>query len=222
MGRIELGVVSNQLRMSSVFAVIVTVCSLTPAVAQQPVCPPPSPSQLYYATCGLRVMMPVRRFLTEFAVDHLFKPASLPFERSPLDLVAPLAGSQFEADGDLSEQLGSLAPLRFTRLDKSTGTVDAAFGEGTRSFSAALEVPEGQHRLSFELPERLAGGYWRTPEVLQVAFWEGKRIAFVLELADGQRREGGISCLSLSSESLRLVTSDPIAPDFLLNFRECR
>lgn len=191
------------------------------ACAQRQVCAPPATGENVVGVCQPFALFPVVRFLADFSVDHHFKPAPPPFERSLLQLLQPFAAKELLDNDALRVFLAALAPLRFVQLDRSTGTVFADFAETARSFEGSLERSDGPVSVSLELPASLQGGYWRGPDLLQLAFWEKHRLRFRLGAAAGRSVEAEVECVSLSPDGLLLRFAPATTPPLLLFLREC-
>ena len=205
---------------------LLTVCAavLRPgaAPAQRPVCPPPVPDQVYYTACGVGGQVPVSRFLAEFATDHLFKSKTFPFTRRAIDVLRVFdPGSVITDDHPVLPYLQRLKPIVFTRLDTAAGFVDWRVDESDRSFATHVEVAHQQYDVSWQLPARVAGGYWRTPGVLQVALWESQRPTLAVQSQDGLHLSVEVSCMVLSADGLRVVTTEPSTPEVLVLLGPC-
>jgi hypothetical protein len=189
--------------------------------AQQPVCPQASAEQLYLTTCRSDGRMAAALFLSNFTIDHFFKVSPPPFRRKPIELVAPLARAMLKSNEDLAPWLDSLPDLKFTKLDTSTGTFSMDIDEEQRWLETISKGWGQDHGLAVSLPKRLEGGYWRTPSVLQMAFWEGHRISFKIKPSRGEQIGGELECISISTDSIRFVVDGPGKPDFLIKFGNC-
>ena len=193
------------------------------ASAQRPICPEPVPQDPYFTACNIGGQLATARLLADFAVDHLLKSHNLPFWRRPIDLLRTYdAGWVVTDEHPLVQYLQLLSPLKFTRLDTSTGTVEWEVTDRDRHYETSVSFRGGNYDFSWNLPSRLLGGYWRTPGVLQVAFWETQRPVVGIRSPEGFQLNAEISCIALSTEGVRIVTSDPAIPDVLLQFGPCR
>jgi hypothetical protein len=209
----------------SALAIAISIVASSPplAYAQSPICAPPSPSETYLAVCkpGWVVVNNVTRLLSRLSVDHLFKPPPPPFSYSIGDLILPIVGGQLVADDDLRDFVEGLAPIDFTQLDKSTGTLSVNLEPAPRTFGAEFESDDQQSHLSLRLPIHLEGGYWRAPDVLQIAFWKDHRPGFTYAFGDGQLVEGDVACVSLSVENLKIDLEDEDQVGIIVFFGEC-
>jgi len=205
---------------------VVVACAgmLDPAVAkaQRPVCPDPAPADLYYTACLKGGHFITAGMLADFSIDHLFKASSSPFTRQPVEVLRAFdAAKVFEDDAPIIKYLERLAPVTFTRLDTATGTLQAKVPNEARVFAAAVDVAGDRYLLRWRLPPRLAGGYWRTPTVLQMAFWEGSRVALRVRSMRGLVFDTEIACVVVSADGIRSVTADPRVPNLLVVFDQC-
>lgn len=193
-----------------------------PAVrAQLPVCPQPSPSTSYHAVCAAGGRLLAARLLSDLSIDHLFKADSDPVRRRFGDLLrSAVSKDTLEANGALADALDRFEPITLTKLDTTTGTLQLLVDEEDRRFSGAVEGKASRATVSWELPARLAGGYWRTPATVQVAFWEGQRPRLAVETA-AARLSAEIECVAVSTDGVRIVTSGADTPDVLVQFDAC-
>jgi hypothetical protein len=191
------------------------------ADAQEPVCPPDSGDKMYRTTCRPDLRFGVVRFLSDFTVDHLFKPSPPRIRRTPAELLAPFVGDTVAANEDLRDHVGSIDDFRFTQLDTATGVFYADIDEDTRTFSSVLSSVEELSSFRIELPERLEGGYWRTPGALQLAFWKGKRVGFFARTAQEESLQGSIACVAISADRLRIELADESMPGIIVEMSEC-
>lgn len=190
------------------------------AAAQQPVCPPPSLDKPSYGLCAPAGRLVAARFLWELTIDHVLKPDV--FSRRADDLFRSLAPKTVQENNpQIVAYLAGLEPAMLSRLETSTGALDMAVPDGKRTFASTVEIDEQQYQLSWRLPARIAGGYWRTPAVLQIAFWDGSRMALTLTSPNGTEVSAEIACLALSTDALRVVATDASTPDILVAFVGC-
>ncbi len=192
-----------------------------PARAQQPICPPLAPGEAVLTSCRPLSSAPAIRLLADFTVDHLLKPAPPAFGRGALELAQPFVGKELRDNPDLTAFLNALPSVRFTQLDRGTGTLAADFSGARREFQSPMQGVSGEPTLAIRFPEHLEGGYWRAPDALQVAFWEGKRIDARLVAADGTTREVTLQCLALGPDGLLLRMGPDGSPPIFLAFRDC-
>jgi len=197
---------------------------LTPAaaIAQRPVCPQPSPADVYYTVCLEGGQLMTAKMLADFSIDHLFKAPSSPFTRYPLQVLRMFDVAKVIRDDDaIVKYLEHLEPVTFTRLDTATGVLQATVPSEARVLASAIEVSGDRYRLRWRLPPRLAGGYWRTPAVLQMVFWEGSRVALRVRSTRGLSFDAEIACVVVSTDGIRAVTADPRVPNLLVVFDQC-
>jgi hypothetical protein len=190
------------------------------SLAQQPVCRPVAAGEAVRVAYSAASLEPVARLLADFAIDHLLKPSPPDFERTMPQVARPFVAQQLIDNPALAGFLRGLSPLHFTQLDRTTGTVIADLRKDTREYRAPLDGVPGSPTLSLRLPERLEGGYWRGPDVLQVAFWERKRAQGRLEWTGGPAVEGELECLSLTSSGLLVRFAAAGTPALLVKFEE--
>lgn len=205
------------------FATAWMVSVSTASQAQHPICAPPSPSQTYLAICmpGLSSIQGSALILAQFSVDHLFKPPRISFSYTLAQFAAPFVGRQLVEDEDLYDAVRDLPAIKFARLDNSTGTLVAIFEESLRSLTGHFNDDDQQSRLSLELPARLEGGYWRAPDVLQMAFWTNHRPSIRFELENRTVIESEISCISMSAGSLKIDLVEDDQPGILVSLGSC-
>jgi hypothetical protein len=209
-------------RWRSIAAIASIVGWTGAAAAQLPVCPQPEPDQSVYTACLPGGRFLVAPLLANLAVDQLLRPEPGPITREPRAVFASLATAEtLENNAALADYLGRLAPLKLTRIDTSTGTLRMDVGEDQRSFSTSVAANETAYRVGLELPERIEGGYWRTPGVVQMAFWKGQRARFTVAAPDGPAIAAEVECLVVSSDGIRLVTTGSQTPDILVRFESC-
>lgn len=195
------------------------VLTATAALAQRPVCEGLGPAEPVRVACRPFALFPTVRFLADFTVDHHFKPAPPPVLRHLLDFALVIDSKAVSEFSELGAFLGRLPPLQFTQLDRTTGTVLADFEKAERSFHAAVEG--SGESLALTVPPHVQGGYWRGPDVLQIAFWERGRFAVRLTSPGQEEFAAEIGCVSLTPDGL-LVRFEPASlPPLLLTFREC-
>ena len=191
------------------------------ANAQMPVCQQPTAAAPYYTACLPMGRVRVARLLGDFAIDHVMKAEGEVVQRRVGDLLRALVSKDvLKRNLALREYVDALEPLVFARIDTATGTLDFAIDEARRSFAGDIDTGASPVHVSWDLPARLSGGYWRTPDVLQVAFWQGKRARMRLA-APGGELAAEIECLVVSADGVRIVTSGADTPDILIRFDEC-
>ena len=193
----------------------------SPAIAQMPVCPSPDPEQPIYTACYPGGRFVVARLLSDLSIDLLLRGDSSVVAREPRSLFTSVASADtVEKNPKLLDFLGQLEPLGFRRLDTASGTFEMDASEVERSFSGELERSDTKYSVRLELPSRIEGGYWRTPGVLQMAFWKDRRVSIHVPAPDGSEIHAEIECVVMSGDGLRLTTAGPV-PDILVGFDEC-
>ena len=191
------------------------------AHAQLPVCPQPAPDQPYYTACVPGGRLLAARVLLDLAVDHDFKADRDPVRRRAADVFRSLVTDEaFESNGDLRRYLDELEPIILTKLDTATGMLQLNVTDDARTFTGDVKVGDDARNVRLQLPARLSGGYWRTPDVFQVAFWEGQRATIGLLLPAGGEITAEIECLVVSTDGIRAVTTGE-TPDLLVRFDDC-
>jgi hypothetical protein len=191
------------------------------AHAQLPVCAQPTPSESYYTACAPGGRLLAARFLSDLAIDHLLKAETDPVKRRLADILrSAVTKDTLEANGALLAALDGLPPITLTKLDTTTGTVGLVVDEDRRRFSGTVESATKRATVSWELPARLAGGYWRTPATLQLAFWEGQRPRVEVE-TPAAKVSVEIECVAVSTDGVRLLTAGRDTPDVLVLFDAC-
>ena len=112
--------------------------------------------------------------------------------------------------------------MKLTRLDTATGTLRMDVGDEERSFRSTIVVGNATTDVSLSLPERIEGGYWRTPGVLQMAFWKDRQVHIHVDVPGGDPFDADIECAAISGDGVRLVTSGDDIADVLVRFDSCR
>jgi hypothetical protein len=203
-------------------AVVVIVGWAGVCAAQYPICPQPDPDQPVYVACVPDGRFAVVPLLTDLTVDLLLKSEGVPIRRDGRELFKSMTSEEtFKANSPLADFLDRLEPVELTRTDTATGTVRLEVGENERRLSTMVTIGDSQVRLGLEFPECVEGGYWRTPGVLQVAFWKGQRPSFSTRLAVGTELAAEIDCIALSVDGIRVVTAGTSVPDILIGFEAC-
>jgi hypothetical protein len=199
-----------------------TLARVGDARAQLPVCPQPVPAQPYYTACAPGGRLVVARLLFDLAIDHLMKADSDPLRRRAGDLLrAVVSDETIEKNEALRAYLDGLNVLTLTKLDTVTGMLQLNVADESRRFSEAINLGGDPYRLTLQLPARLSGGYWRTPDVLQIAFWEGQRARVGIAIAGGGQLEAEVDCIVISTDGIRVVTGGADTPDILVLFDAC-
>jgi hypothetical protein len=187
------------------------------ASAQMPVCGHPDPAVPVYGACIPRGRFAVVPFLTSLSVDQLLKGDGGAVTRSPHVVFETVASEELaEANPSLHDYLRRLDAIQFNRLDTATGTVRLDVDESERRFSGDVTIADVRHELTVDLPSRVEAGYWRTPGVLQLAFWKDQRPSFRVSSMSAE-----IECLVIAGDGIRIVTSGNDAPDVLVRFDGC-
>lgn len=207
-------------RFFTTLAALAFAIPASPSFAQQPVCRPVAAGEAVRVAYRAASLEPVGRMLADFAIDHLFKPSPPDFERTMPQVARPFVAQEMIDNPALATFLRGLSPLRFTQLDRTTGTVIGDFRKDSREYRAPMDGIEGSPTLTLRMPERLEGGYWRGPDVLQVAFWERKRAQARLEWSGGPVVDGELDCVSLTSTGLLLRFAAAGTPALLVKFEE--
>lgn len=193
----------------------------TAARAQRPVCAPLGPAEAVQPVCAPFSLFPAVRFVADFTVDHLFKPAPPAVQRTVLETGQLFAAKQIGDNPALQSFLAALAPVRFLQLDRTTGTVLADFHSSPREFEGPVAGVEDEATLTLRMPGKLQGGYWRAPDVLQIAFWEHARVALHIAYSGRRVFDAEVECVALSPDGLLVrFTPSQLAP-VLVRFREC-
>jgi hypothetical protein len=194
---------------------------VTTAHAQMPVCAPPAPHEPYYTACAPAGRFAVTRLLYDLAIDHLLKPSTDGVTRRAGDLLrSMLSIESLEKNAALRDYFDQLDLLKLTKLDTVTGTFEWKFPEEDRRFRGGVDAGLGPVTVGWDVPARLVGGYWRTPGVLQIAFWRGDRATIRIGAPSGEV-VAEVECLVVSTDGIRAVTSGADTPDLLVRFDEC-
>ena len=191
------------------------------AGAQQPICPVLGAGAIRATICMPGGALRASRFLADLAIDQHFKGGPPPFERRPEEIVRLFVASEaLEELPTLVAALRGLTPLAFTALDTTTGLFQSSVEDATRNIAWEGEIDERRYVVRATVPARLAGGYWRAPDVLHLAFWEGARMHVDVEA--GEVRLGAtIACVALTSEGLRVVTAGAEPRELVLTYGRC-
>jgi hypothetical protein len=190
------------------------------ADAQVPVCPAPSPSEPYYTACAPTGRLVAARALFDLTVDAVFKPESAQIRRRAGDVLRSLvADDVLDKNKAFLAYLDGLGPITLAKIDTATGTIQLAVEQKDRRFDGTVELGAAPYPLTIQLPARLSGGYWRTPGVLQIAFWEGQRATIGLGPAGAGHVDAEVECLVVSTDGIRVVTAGA-TPDVLVRY-EC-
>jgi hypothetical protein len=191
------------------------------SAAEPPVCAPPAAGEVFRTSCRNWDTGAVVQLLDELTVDHLFKPELPAFERTWLQLFAPFTSKNLVESEGFRKLAQGLEPLRFTQLDRTTGTVSASLAATPREADVdALSFGEAV-RVHVRFPETLDGGYWRGPDTLQVAFWEKYRLGLRVTRGDAVVASGDVACLALSPDGLMVRFAEKDSVPFFLRIRDC-
>jgi hypothetical protein len=207
-------------RLGAALVLLAPACAPAGA-AQPPLCAPPAAGEVFRTSCRTWETGAVVQLLDELTVDHLFKPELPAFERTWRQILAPFTSKNL-VEGDAFRKLTvELEPLRFTQLDRTTGTVSANLAAAPREADVdALAFGEAV-RVHVRFPETLDGGYWRGPDTLQVAFWERYRLGVRVTRGDAVLAAGDVACLALSPDGLMVRFAEKESPPFFLRIRDC-
>lgn len=216
-----IGLMKTYCRLVTSLTVAVLFVFVAEARAQRPVCEPLATAEKVHEVCSPFSHLPALRFLADFTVDHLFKPSPPSFSRGILDLGNLVAARSISEDPALAGFLGDLSPIRFSQLDRATGTLLAEFEANSLDFAGPATGLSGDPTLTVDLPPLLRGGYWRGPDVLQMVFWEGNRVNFAFTTAGHPVLKAAIACLSLSPDGLLVRFVNEQTPPLLVRFRDC-
>lgn len=187
-----------------------------------PVCAQPDLSAPVYTACLSNGRYPVISQLTDLAIDQLLKGDGAPLSRDLHAIFVAAANKDFvEANRPLADYVAHLGSIELRRLDTSSGTLQLDVAEADRKFSAPIFIRNSSYDLSLELSARIEGGYWRTPAVLQVAFWKGQRPSFRVGKGDDVAVTAEIECLVVAVDGIRIVTAGQQTPDVLVRFDSC-
>jgi hypothetical protein len=195
--------------------------SAGPVHAQVPVCAAPSSSDPYYTACAPMGRLVAARALFDVTVDSVFKPASAQIRRRAGDMLRSLVAEDvLEKNKGFLGYLDALGPLTLAKIDTATGTLQLEVEEKDRRFEGSVELGDAPYPVTIRLPARLSGGYWRTPGVFQIAFWEGQRATVGLGAPGASHVDAEVECLVVSTDGVRVVTAGA-TPDVLVRFEGC-
>lgn len=192
------------------------------ASAQRPVCAPPAPGEVLKTSCRSWAAETALRLLDDFTVDQLFKPGPASFERSWGQLLSAFASKDIPEDETFRAAVRSIEPLRFTPLDRTTGTVLSDLASSPRELRLQPESFGGPVSVDVTLPRLLEGGYWRSPDSIQVAFWKTSRIAIGVEFEGTEVVRGEVECVALSPDGLLVRFAEEQNPPVFLQLRDCQ
>jgi hypothetical protein len=210
-------------RRASATAVLSLLVRASLAAAQQPVCAQPDPERPVYELCAPGARFVVSAILTDLAIDETIRGQGAPILREPRALFHSVASqTTLDKNPALDEFLTHLSPVKLTRFDTATGALRMDVGEEERNFHSTIVLGDAATDLSLSLPERIEGGYWRTPGALQMAFWKDRRIRIHVNVSSGEPFDAEIECAAISGDGIRLVTSGDDIPDVLVHFDSCR
>lgn len=192
-----------------------------PASAQHPVCPPVARGEVLLTSCRSWSSDAALRLLDDFTVDHLFKAPLPAFERTWTQLATVFASTSLPENADFRRTAKMLEPLRFTPLDRTTGTVGCDLSASPRRLELDSLAYGNAVSLQFDLPEVLEGGYWRGPDVLQMTFWKRNRPTIRVSRDAVAVAQGEIQCFSLSADGLLVRFSDTGSAPVFVSIRDC-
>lgn len=195
--------------------------SLGEAGAESPVCAPPSPQAEYRIACLPGGRFWIGRLLAEFTLDHQFRVSTQPISRDLEKLAPPTNDEEVAASLDawFDSRWGDVT---FAPLDRSSGTFVGQQQEDAPV--DAWETPIGSDGGSLRLsaPARIEGAYWRTPGVVELAFWKDAQPRLHWSSTSSPAAlDDEIACLSVSLDSVRIETADAGTPDLLVLFADC-
>jgi hypothetical protein len=145
-----------------------------------------------------------------------------PVLRRPSDLLRMVASKDArDRNGALTTYVDKFESFAFTKLDTTTGNLALPVSDDLRYFEGTIDLGSDQIAVSWQLPNRVAGGYWRTPDVLQIAFWESHRPRLWIPIPNSGRTELIVECIVISTDSIRIVTGGSETPDVLVRFDGC-
>jgi hypothetical protein len=200
----------------AVAALTMVAVSAGGAQAQLPICPHAVPSDLYRAACVPGLRLAVTRMLFDLSIDHVLKGERDPILRQPGDIFRTFVSDDtFEHNASLHSYLEKIGPLKFTRIDTATGMIQVSIPDTSRRFTGTIVLGETNVPVTIQMPAQVDAAYWRTPSVLQVAFWEGQRISAEVEMPNADAFAFEAWCLVVSTDGVRIVTSGD-APDILI------
>jgi len=203
-------------------AIVLVILAAGPAAAQNPVCAAPAAGEVLRTSCRAWASASVVRLLDDFTVDHLLKPSLPSFERTWPQLVAAFASRSLSENDAFRALAKSLEPLRFTQLDRTTGTVSCDLAASPRQVDVESVgfggVPASLH---LALPEVLEGGYWRGPDVVQIVFWQRHRLGMRVNLDGTAVAQGDVQCLSLSPDGLLVRFAEEGNAPVFIKIRDC-
>jgi hypothetical protein len=210
-------------KAAAITSIVVSVAGwIGDARAQLPVCPQPEADKPVYTAClpgGRFLVVPL---LANLTIDQLLKADGGPIKLNAHSLFASMASKEtVQKNSELTRYLERLDPLLLTRIDTSTGTLKLDLSEEQRSFSGTVTIGESELHAGLQLPARIEGGYWRTPGVVQVAFWKGQRASITTRTVSGAEIKAEIECLVVSADGIRLIPVDSSTPSILVEFGPC-
>jgi hypothetical protein len=197
------------------------IATVPASAADFPVCPPPAAGEAVRSACRPWDAAAVVKILDDLTIDHLFKRELPGFERTWTQLVTPLQSKNLVESEAFQKLARDLEPLRFTQLDRTTGTLSSHLASAPRQADVdALGFGEAV-RLHVRFPETLDGGYWRGPDALQVAFWEKYRLALTVTRGDTVLAGGEVACLSLSPDGMFVRFAGKESAPLFVRVRDC-
>ncbi|MFN2426922.1 MAG: hypothetical protein ABR587_10810 [Candidatus Binatia bacterium] len=199
---------------------LVLAAGAAPASAQHPVCAPPAAGEVMKTSCRSWAAPAMLRLLDDFTIDQIFKPVS--FERTWSSLMSAFASKDIPENEAFRATARSLEPIRFTPLDRTTGTLLSDLSGSPRSIDVRPDAFGGPVSVHVELPELLEGGYWRGPDSVQLAFWKRSRVAVQIRFEDTEVARGKVQCVALSPEGLLVRFAEEASTPIFLQIRDCR
>jgi hypothetical protein len=202
------------------FVLGAVIAQVDTARAQLPVCQQPSSATPYHAACAPSFRLVLARFLFDLSIDHSLRGDRDIILREPGRLFLALNEQAREENIALRTYIQNLEALAFIRFDTATGMLQMKLPETARRFSGDIRVGGSSYPVVLQMPERLDAPYWRTPSVLQIALPERQRVSVRMEPPGGTALDLEVSCLVMSTDGVRIVTSGD-APDVLVRVDDC-
>jgi hypothetical protein len=210
------------------------ICCLTgvpSAHAQHPLCPAPNPTDVYYVYCSPYAQGLVENFLYDFSVSQLFKsPRSF---NLPTDLVIDSMGFGnllFSTDEDRQKTLAERPTVEFHPFDAlGSDLAGRGYSSSGEFISTGLAGPPSLQtvdsvtgvRVKIEIPEVLQGLYWRSPAHLEMQFYPGHSLRYLVGGSDAAASPDTIVCVSITRSGARATTADP-THQLLSRFGACK
>ena len=191
------------------------------AAAQRPICLPVSPTEAVQTICKPFSLYSAVRLLSDFTVDQLFKTAPPPFRKEFAEFVQAIAADNLTANPSLQKFLRAMPPLQFSQLDRSSGTLLADSIDEIPVFEERLVFGDARPTVSLRIPRQIAGGYWRGPDVLQIALWENRRPRVRIAPDNLEAIEVELECISIAPDAAILRFAPSTVPPLVIRFVDC-